>query len=46
MYIILLGVAPTATEEGRPWWSFLILRIWKSLIRAMNPPSAMFLGGR
>jgi hypothetical protein len=40
------GVAPTAMIEGKPWWNFSILRIWRFLIRAMSPPFALVIGKR
>ena len=46
MHIILHGAAPTVKLEGRPWWNFLILQIWRFLIRAMSPPFLVVIGKR
>jgi len=43
---LLHAAAPTVMIDGRPWWNFLILRIWRFLIRAISPPFAVVIGKR
>ena len=43
---LLHATTPTVMIDGRPWWNFLILRIWTFLIRANSPPFVVVIGSR